>query len=116
MSENDFMKQQQAAVERMREMNARAAKSTVAGNMPPVPPFVRVPRQENAARTDGRAKTPPPPPPPPQNGGLQGLLDIPFLKNLTGSGDTALILGLLLILISEKADKKLLFALVYILL
>lgn len=103
-------------MERMREMNARAAKSTGAGNMPPVPPFVRVPRQENAARTDERAKTPPPPPPPPQNGGLQGLLDIPFLKNLTGSGDTALILGLLLILISEKADKKLLFALVYILL
>ena len=56
MSENDFMKQQQAAVERMREMNARAAKSTGAGNMPPVPPFVRVPRQENAARTYERAK------------------------------------------------------------
>lgn len=104
-------------MERMREMNARAAKSTGAGNMPPVPPFVRVPRQDNTAKTDKHEKTPlPPPPPPPQNGGLQGLLDIPFLKNFTGSGDTALILGLLLILISEKADKKLLFALVYILL
>lgn len=41
--------------------------------------------------------------------------DLPF-GDLLKNGDTALILGLLLILFSENADKRLLFALVYILL
>ncbi len=44
-----------------------------------------------------------------------GGLNIPFLDSLSSDGDTALILGLLLILISENTDKTLLFALIYIL-
>ena len=41
MSDNDFMRQQQAAVERMREMSRKAAE-TPEQPMPPVPPFVRL--------------------------------------------------------------------------
>lgn len=116
MSNNDFMKQQQAAVERMREMNARAAKNAGAGSMPPVPPFVKVPRQEGGQKTESRTQTPKIARTEPQTGSSHGLFDLPFLKNLTGDADVSLILGLLLILMSENADKKLLFALVYILL
>ena len=41
--------------------------------------------------------------------------EIPFLQNFLKDGDSSLIIGLLLILMSEKADKLLLFALLYIL-
>lgn len=41
---------------------------------------------------------------------------IPFLDSIFENGDMTIIIGLLLLLMSEKADKKLLFALVYILL
>jgi hypothetical protein len=43
-------------------------------------------------------------------------INIPFLDNLKSDSDATLILGILLLLLSEKADKKLLFALIYILL
>ena len=46
----------------------------------------------------------------------QSSLNIPVLDFLSKDKDAALIIGLLLILMSEKTDKKLLFALVYILL
>ena len=45
-----------------------------------------------------------------------GLSSLTFLDMLNIDGDLPLIIGLLLILFSEKADKKLLFALIYILL
>ena len=55
--------------------------------------------------------------PPQQNqNSLLGGLNIPFLENLKTDGDLTLILGILLLLLSEKADKRLLFALIYILL
>lgn len=41
--------------------------------------------------------------------------EIPFLNGILKDGDSSLIIGLLLILMSEKADKLLLFALIYIL-
>lgn len=114
MTENDFMRQQQAAVERMREMNARAAKASGGSKMPPVPPFVRVPpqgineiKEENKKEENTEIKK--------ASDSLFGA-DIPFLGKLFKDSDSTLILGLLLILMSEKADKKLLFALVYILL
>ena len=49
------------------------------------------------------------------SGGFLSGLDLPFLDIFSKDTDVALIIGLLLILMSEKADKKLLFALVYIL-
>ncbi len=57
----------------------------------------------------------PPPKKQPQNN-LLGSLDIPILNRLKSDGDLTLILGLLLLLLNEKADKRLLFALLYILL
>ena len=42
-------------------------------------------------------------------------IGLPFSSLLSGDKDTALIIGLLLILMSEKSDKILLFALIYIL-
>ena len=52
---------------------------------------------------------------PSQNSLFPGL-DIPILNKLQTDGDLTLILGLLLLLLNEKADKRLLFALLYILL
>lgn len=90
--ENDFYKQQQSAVQKMREMNSRSA---FINTQNPVPPKKS-------------------PPKPQENTFFKGL-NIPFLDSLSTDGDMALILGLLLILISEKTDKTLLFALIYIL-
>lgn len=57
----------------------------------------------------------PPPKKAPKND-LLGGFDIPILNRLKSDGDLTLILGLLLLLLNEKADKRLLFALLYILL
>jgi hypothetical protein len=51
-----------------------------------------------------------------QQSNLLGGLNLPFLENLKTDSDLTLILGILLLLLSEKADKRLLFALIYILL
>ena len=55
------------------------------------------------------------PPPKPQGNSPLGR-DIPILNRLKTDGDLTLVLGLLLLLLNEKADKRLLFALLYILL
>lgn len=90
---NDFYKQQQSAVERMREMNSRSTNNN---------PQKQIPAQK-------------PPQQKPKDNSIFGSLNIPFLDSISSDGDIALILGLLLILMSEKTDKTLLFALVYIL-
>lgn len=94
MNQNAFSKQQQQeAIRRMREMNARS--------------------------TSNHKKTPPPEPPkkpePPKSSSILDGLNLPFLDSLKKDGDATLILGILLLLFSEKADKRLLFALIYIL-
>ncbi|MGN0493946.1 MAG: hypothetical protein ACI4F7_09890 [Acutalibacteraceae bacterium] len=143
MNENEFMRRREEAVEQMREMNSRAAPAGAGQSMPPVPPFVKVqgnrqnrynnpqPSRQQAARQQNGGQpvqlpvgSAAPQINPPQqaqlnetkNGGLLSGLNLPFLDMLTNDGDASLIIGLLLILMSEKADKKLLFALVYILL
>lgn len=126
MSDNDFMRRRQDAVERMREMSRKAAESS-AQPMPPMPPFVRLQNRENQAQSRGSAasqqsvQTGPQASPAPNEDSLPparkgGLSSLPFLDLLNIDGDLPLIIGLLLILFSEKADKKLLFALIYILL
>ena len=126
MSDNDFMRRRQDAVERMREMSRKAAESS-AQPMPPMPPFVRLQNRENQAQSQGSAASQQSVQtgsqaspasnenylPHTRNGGLSSL---PFVDMLNIDGDLPLIIGLLLILFSEKADKKLLFALIYILL
>lgn len=127
MSDNDFMRRRQDAVERMREMSRQAVESS-AQPMPPTPPFVRLQSRGNQAQSQGssasrqeavQAGSQASPAsnenylPHTRKGGLSSL---PFLDMLNIDGDLPLIIGLLLILFSEKADKKLLFALIYILL
>ena len=126
MSDNDFMRRRQDAVERMREMSRKAAESS-AQPMPPMPPFVRLQNRENQVQSQGSAasqqsvQTDPQASPASNEDSLShtrkgGLSALPFLDMLNIDGDLPLIIGLLLILFSEKADKKLLFALIYILL
>ena len=126
MSDNDFMRRRQDAVERMREMSRKAAESS-AQPMPPMPPFVRLQNRENQPQSQGSAasqqsvQTGPQASPASNEESLShtrngGLSSLPFLDMLNIDGDLPLIIGLLLILFSEKADKKLLFALIYILL
>lgn len=90
MNENTFQKQKQDAIRRMKEMNRKSE------HEPPPPK--------------------PPEKPPEKSNSLFGGINLPFLDNLKSDGDATLILGILLLLFSEKADKKLLFALIYILL
>lgn len=126
MSDNDFMRRRQDAVERMREMSRKAAESS-AQPMPPMPPFVRLQSRENQPQSQGSAasqqsvQTGPQASPASNEDSLPhtrkgGLSSLPFLDMLNIDGDLPLIIGLLLILFSEKADKKMLFALIYILL
>ena len=93
MSPNEFSRQQQDAINRLREMNKKST------NPPP----------------DNNRRPPPKPQPKQQKSQDGSRLELPF-GNLFKDKDTALILGLLLILYGEKADKMLLLALVYILL
>ena len=133
MNENEFMRQQRAAVERMREMNQRAVPGNTNQPMPPVPPFVKLqnsgsgrggnyqnnnnaPARQSGAnhlQRDNQIKNPPQSER--KGGSLFEGLNLLFLDMFSKDGDASLIIGLLLILMSEKADKKLLFALIYIL-
>lgn len=88
MNNSEFERQRQNAVEQMREMSSKST------NPPQKKPTI---------------------PPPQQNHLFGNGFDLPF-QNLFKDKETALILGLLLILYGEKADRLLLLALVYILL
>lgn len=120
MNQNEFMREQQAAVERMREMNSRAQiNHNTSHKMPPVPSFVQLNENTN---THSKIKDTPQkenkPHPLQSNQSANGFggFKLPFIDSILTDGDSTLILGLLLLLMSEKSDKLLLFALVYILL
>lgn len=93
MNNTNFSDKQRKAIEQMKEMNARSA-----------------------YKNEPEPAVPPQSPPTPQTNPLFSGLNIPFLENLKTDSDLTLILGILLLLLSEKADKRLLFALIYILL
>lgn len=111
MTEKEFLFERQAAIERMKQMNKKSMEHTNndSHKMPPVPSFVKMPESNhniNSTIPDTSPKKPQVPPPSNK---------IPIIDNLFKDSDTALIIGLLLILFSEKSDKLLLFALIYIL-
>ena len=88
--------------------------------MPPAPPFVKLPErtQNNDTVKSAPKNTEPLPQNKHQSDGISTFLsgmNLPFLNNLKNDGDTGLVLGLLLILISEKSDRLLMLALLYIL-
>lgn len=91
MAENntDFFIKKQEAVERMRKMSQKSIPST--------PDFVKL--KQNKTDDSSPYKK----------------LNIPFLNDLKNDKDVSLILGLALLLFSEKSDKFLMFALLYIL-
>lgn len=130
MDSRDFLQEQQRAIERMREMSRRSTADT-AHTMPPAPAFVKVNgknpisdnMQENAYSSNDKPSEKQNPdisaqPQKPSQKHAQNasfpLFDLPFLDKLQSEPDTALLLGLLLLLWSEKADKRLLLALLYI--
>lgn len=89
MSETNFNE----AIKRMQEMNSRSIYNQP---QPEKPKSTKAPERAENLLPQG--------------------LNFPFLDNLKADSDLALILGILLLLLSEKADKRLLFALIYILL
>ncbi len=105
------MIKQQEAVKRMKETAKRANNSF--GNMPPTPSFVTVQGEQNSENTENKDTYKG------KNNEYFPNFDfsaIPFLTSLKEDKDFSLILGLLLVLLSEKSDKLLLVALLYILL
>ena len=98
MNQNDFSNQKRDAILELKQMHKKAERNCNQ-NTPP--------KYEGSAR-----KAEPNVSSLPKNKGNS----IPFLDSLFENGDMTVIIGLLLLLMSEKADKKLLFALVYILL
>ena len=100
---HDFFLEQQRAVERMRETANRSRYAPPQKSAPPPPP-------------------PPEPakaPPPQKQDSLDNILsrlDIPILNRIRTDSDTALIIGLFLLLAAEKSDRLFLLALIYILL
>ena len=100
MTEQEFIIEQQKAIERMKKL---AQNSSNSKNIPPVPHFVKteskeIPNENSAFPFDLSS------------------LNIPFLDKLKTDKDMGLILGLMLILLCENSDKLLLLALAYILL
>ena len=129
--DDEFLKQRQAAIERMNEMSALSKMPESAHIMPPTPSFVRVQNKQSKKHPlpEGEENQKESIPLKPQNtreqkkankqnnnnnNGILGTLGLPF-NLLKSDKDVTLILGLLLLLINEKADKKLLLALLYIL-
>ena len=135
---NDFLEEQRRAVERMNEMYRQQQIKSTRHPRPATPDFVKL-NTENftSTATDGAEpqKDNMKFPAPESNGdcgnksdknfnktsrqrgffdGILGGFNLPFKSGGKLDGDITLILGLLLILASEKADRKLLLALLYI--
>ena len=97
----DFDREKQLAAQRLRELGARS-KYRQAGKPP----------QNSAAGNNGDETSRPKSD---ASADFLSKFNLPFLSETGGDSDMALILGLILILSAEKADKLLLLALLYIL-
>jgi hypothetical protein len=116
MDQNEFLKQQQEAAERMRRMHERSQIRNTAHTAPPAPDFVRLSPYRNENHNTEHTKSQHQPDSTPHLQSNQMNINRGFdLATLMKDGDAALIIGLLLLLYSEKADTKLLLALLYIL-
>lgn len=128
MTDNDFLEQQRRAIERMNEMYEKQQIKSGGYKMPPVPSFVKVTNVEEQKNketaplknnfTEEKNSTA-------YSKNNQNIvykptnsvanLKLPFLKGGMLDNDISLLLGLILILANEKADRRLLLALLYIL-
>ncbi len=111
MSKEEFMRQSEAAVRRMREINSRANIKSSPHKMPPTPAFVSGIATSEQKSNDEKQKANEKG----KNNNLNSGFPLPFLDMFKSDSDMPIILGLLLLLMSEKCDKRLLFALLYIL-
>ena len=109
MSRDEFERQKNDAANRIREMySGQKAPSFPAFVSVPSPPAVHA---ENEHQKEVKKETFPPP----QNR-FGSLLKFLNFSELTKSPDALLILGIILLLLSDNADEKLILALVFILL
>ncbi len=106
----DMQRMQQDAIRRVREMQSRA-QQTLNQSQNPAPPPEPPPHKEPERAHKPHAVPPPPPqlPPQAQATSLSNLFD-----GLMQDSERTLIMVLLLILVSEKADTGLIFALMYL--
>lgn len=127
ISNEEFLRETQKAVERMREMNSKSKFDRSVHKMPPAPPFVRLnrtpayqrpneQRKPESMREGSRNKKTKQP----DSGLIGSVLNSLGLNsgsvNILGSDpDLFLILGIIMLLSSEKGDKMLIAALLYIL-
>lgn len=111
MSKEEFFKQSNAAVQRMREMNMRSSVPQERHKMPPAPSFVRVNGSNNTTKQKELIPDENKDTMVNKNSGF----GIPFLDMFKKDSDMSVIIGLLLLLLSENGDKTLLLALIYIL-
>ena len=105
--------------ERKKAESAKRIKELYRGHtMPPYPEFVTIPRE--VALKEGSEppkKTPPEMPLSPRQGSdIQGLLRCFNMGEVLKSPDSLLILGLILLLLSDGSDEKLILALIFIML
>ena len=118
MNQQNFNQNKRDAIKRMQEMQAKSIyKQPEKPKSKEQPPSKLEPQQQQSHQSAFREHTHSQIQPQQQpQSNLLGGLNLPFLENLKTDGDLTLILGILLLLLSEKADKRLLFALIYILL
>lgn len=132
---SEFLRQQQRAVERMMEMHGRANVEGSQHTMPPAPSFIRMPHNRSHQNTpppitdeeivsvqnnENKEEINPFTQQKKENNAKKGAegglkLDLSILERIRTEKDLPLILGLLLILWSENADRYLMTALLYIL-
>ncbi len=124
--DKDFLLKQQAALERMREMNRRANINGGTHSMPPSPAFVKVGQAAKSNDTPTSPQSEEKISKREDRGAIKGFIDNllsgnggdlgkPIFDKIGADPDMLLILGLVLILHSEKSDRMLLLALLYIL-
>lgn len=107
---NDFFLEQQRAVERMRATANRSRYGQPTATKPAAPPPTREAAAPPPAKTEAQPRR--------HTDSLDSIisrLNIPFLNRVKSDSDTALIIGLILLLTAENSDRLLLLALIYIL-
>lgn len=113
MSREEFNRLKEESSKRIREMYK-------GHSMPPYPDFISLQNQEKSVREKYEEVTPPKKAIPEHhnsnNNWLQGMLRSINLSELLKNPESLLILGLIILLISDKADEKLVLALVFIML
>ncbi len=120
MEQNDYRNMQASAAERVRDMQRKADAYTAAGNRNPAqkPPPRKAPEPPAPKVPEPPAPTPTPIKPQVsiiKNRGAE-LLNMLNFKGIDMDADRALILGMMLLLISQSDDELLILALIYIML